>query len=70
MEVDHPIHIPTAFVVAHFAVTSAAFLLLQLRLKIREIKVLSVRLNFSIRVDLKDADAVHEEHISSLGLKT
>ena len=45
-------------------------LLLQLRQEVRVIKVLSVRLNFSVRVDLKDADAVHEEDVSSLGLET
>ena len=49
---------------------SAACLLQQLRLKIRQIKVLAVRLNLAVLVDLKDADAVDEENISGLGLKT
>ena len=45
-------------------------LLLQLRLKIREIEVFSIRLNFPLLVDLEDADPVYEEDISRLGLKT
>lgn len=50
--------------------SSADYLLLQLRLKIRQIKVLSVGLNSSLLVDLEDADAVHEEDITRLGFKT
>src|ERR1041384_3772646 len=49
--------------------TLKSTLLLQLRLKIREIKPLSIRLNLSVLVDLNDADAVDEEDISGLGLK-
>src|ERR1044072_6900430 len=45
-------------------------LLQQLRLKLRQIKPLSIRLNFSVLVDLNDANAVDEEHISGLGLET
>jgi len=42
----------------------------QLRLKIRQIKVLSIRLDLSLRVDLKDADALDKEDVSGPGLKT
>ena len=41
-----------------------------MRLEIRQVKVLSVRLNFSLLIDLKNADAVNEKDISRLGLKT
>ena len=41
-----------------------------MRLKVREIKEISVRLNFSVLVDLNDSDAVQEEDISGPGLKT
>jgi len=43
---------------------------LQLRQKSRQIKELSLRLNFSLLVELEDADAFQEEDISGLGLKT
>ena len=49
---------------------NAGYLLEQLRLKIREIKVLSVGLNFSLLVDLKNTDTIDEEDISRLDLKT
>ena len=49
---------------------SADYLLQQLRLKIREIKVFPVGLNFSLLVDPENADAVDEEDVSSPGLKT
>ena len=45
-------------------------LLHQLRLKIREVEEISVRLNFSVLVNFQDTDAVQEEDISGLGLKT
>jgi hypothetical protein len=44
--------------------------MLQLRLEIRQIKVLSVLLDFSLRVDREDADAVYEENVTALGLET
>ncbi len=65
-----PICIYRRFVCGPLRATSAACSLLQLRLKIRQIEVLSVRLNFAVRVDLEDANAVDEENVSSLGLKT
>ena len=45
-------------------------LLHQLRLKIRQIKEISGRLNFSVLINFHDTDALQEEDISGLGLKT
>src|ERR1051325_2090499 len=58
------------FTVAHLARRVPHVSLQQLRLKIRQVKVLSVRLNLSLLVDLENADAVHEEHLSGLRLET
>ena len=50
--------------------TDAVCLLQKLRLEVREVEIFPVRLNFALCVHLQDADAVHEENISRLGLET
>ena len=50
--------------------TIAACSVLQLRQEIRQIKELSLRLNFPLLVELEEADAFQEEDLSGLGCKT
>ena len=60
----------THFADAVLGATIAARSLLQLRQEIRQVEELFLRLNFPFLVELEEADAVDEEDVSGLSLKT